>query len=136
MGGISEENRRRIASALCLGGLALILVGVSLVLQEQYAPAKAKVQGAEPGRFTNLALAEKIQQVLFWVLMLAGIFGLSTFAFLRWSRQYRKWLLRRPRPPTVVEDVWAMHRLPEEEPWPDDDQAPPPDQGENGAPPG
>lgn len=69
-----------------------------------------------------------LQAVLFWLLVLIGIFAICTVAFLRWSRSFRKFVLARPRPPTPADDVWSMHRLPEEaigrEPPPDPNQKP------------
>jgi hypothetical protein len=47
------------------------------------------------------------------VVVLVLIFMVSSLAFLRWSRRFRRMLLRKPHPPTVSDDVWAMHKLPE-----------------------
>ncbi|HON65166.1 MAG TPA: hypothetical protein PLS23_01620, partial [Phycisphaerae bacterium] len=57
--------------------------------------------------------ARAIWQLLFWLLILTFIFLVSTTAFLRWSRHFRRSLLRKPHEPTPSEDVWAMHKLPE-----------------------
>mgnify|MGYP001229591182 CR=1 FL=1 len=47
------------------------------------------------------------------VVVLIIIFIVSSLAFLRWSRSFRRWVFHKPRPPTPSEDVWAMHKLPE-----------------------
>ena len=52
---------------------------------------------------------------LFLLVVLVGIFLVSSFAFLRWSKHFRRRVFRGPAGPTPAEDVWAMHRLPEEE---------------------
>jgi uncharacterized membrane protein YbaN (DUF454 family) len=61
-------------------------------------------------------LIHVVRSVLFWTLVLAGVFAVATFAFMRWSRRYRKWLLQKPPLPTPDSDVWQKHRLPDEEP--------------------
>lgn len=115
MAGVSEENRRRVARAICFLGIALILVGIAIVLHHrtQLPDQDPPAAGGESSR--NKQLAHAIQQVLFWVIVLMGIFGLSSYAFLRWSRRFRGWVFHRPHPPTVADDVWSRHRLPEED---------------------
>jgi len=117
MAGVAEENRRRIAAALCLLGVGLILTGAVLILQHRVniGAGQGPLPRVSDAR-DNVLIAQAIQRVLFWVLVLVGVFGVSTFAFLRWSRRFRNWLLSRPHPPTPAEDLWAMHRLPDEPP--------------------
>lgn len=117
MAGVAEENRRRIAAALCLLGAGLILAGVAVILQHRatVGTEQTLLSDASANR-DNVFVAQAIQKVLLWVLVLMGIFGVSTFAFLRWSRRFRNWLLYRPHPPTPADDIWAMHRLPDEPP--------------------
>jgi hypothetical protein len=75
---------------------------------------------------TRQAMGRTLQYVLYTVLILAGIFVVSSYAFLRWSRRYKRWLLRSPSKPTPHEDVWQMHKLPPElteDEQPDSDDA-------------
>jgi hypothetical protein len=58
--------------------------------------------------------AKMIQQMLFYLLVLVGIFSISIYAFKLWSRRFRQSLFHKPLSPTPSSDVWAMHRLPEE----------------------
>lgn len=120
MAGVEEQSRRRVATVLTLVGLGLILTGTALLLYQHHQiqrsshPTPHAVE--EPG---SLALAHAIQRALFLLILLVGVFAVASYAFIRWSRRYRQWLLRTPPPATPDEDVWAMHRLPDEE---DEDQ--------------
>jgi len=115
MAGVEEAHRQRIALVLLLIGTALLLAGVAMVLQHQntlHTPQAKSVTSQAPE--AKLRVAQILKESLFALLVLVIIFGTGTFAFLRWSRRFRQRLLRRPRPPTPSEDVWAMHRLPDE----------------------
>lgn len=121
MAGVEEENRRRFALLLIALGGVLILTGISLgihhhylirVSQELVTPGgSSPVPAVELDRKTQ---ARIYQQVLFVLLILVGILSVSLYAFRVWSRRFRQSLLRKPAPPSPSEDVWAMHRLPEE----------------------
>ena len=117
MAGVAEEDRGRLAGILCIGGLLFVLLGAFLTWQHSVEEFESVTSG--PGPLPdNKATARMLEGVLFWLLVLIGIFTVCTLAFLRWSRRFRKLLLARPRPPTPVDDVWSMHRLPEEAPGP------------------
>jgi len=111
MAGVAEENRQRIAAALVLAGCGLILTGLALVLQYRHRMEAAQSYVHQASTEQNVLLAHTIKRVLFWLLILVGVFSVSTFAFLRWSRRFRRWLLRKPRPPTPAEDLWARQDL-------------------------
>jgi hypothetical protein len=57
-------------------------------------------------------LSQTIRYVLFLIVVLVGIFVISSFAFLRWSRRFRSHIFHEPSVPTPAEDAWAMHQLP------------------------
>ena len=101
MAGVAEESRRRIAAALILLGCGLILTGLALVLQYRHRMEATQSYIHQASTDQNVVLAHTMKQVLFWLLILVGVFSVSTFAFLRWSRRFRRWLLRR-RPALVV----------------------------------
>ncbi len=134
MAGVAEENRRRIGKALCLLGAGLILAGVALVLQHRGTIASSQKPAPGGPANSNILFAQAIRQVLFWLLVLMGIFGVSTFAFLRWSRRFRNWMLCQPHPPTSADDVWAMHRMPGEPPADAGPRREPRDPGSGGSP--
>jgi hypothetical protein len=103
------QYRHRLA---CAGAL---LIGAASALR------------AEPltSRPTDTTSRGVVQYALFLMVVLVGIFLVSSFAFLRWSKHFRRRVLRKPADPTPAEDVWAMHRLPEEEPDdPDEEERP------------
>lgn len=112
MAGVEERYRRRIAFVLVLVGLALILTGFALVVHH-----RGEVVAAEQPSPISASRENRINAMkwlLFWLVIFVIIFAASSFAFLRWSRHFRNTLLRPPRPPSPSEDVWAMHRLPED----------------------
>lgn len=111
MAGISEFHRRRVALVLVILGAGLILLGFGVVAFQQVPyemPSKASHV------LTPEAKVELMRQLLFWSLVFVLIFTVSTYAFLRWSRHFRRLILRGPRQATPSEDVWSMHRLPED----------------------
>jgi hypothetical protein len=55
------------------------------------------------------------RQVFFWAGVLLFIFFTSAWVIIRFSKRYRSYLLRERPPPTPSEDVWRMHRLPDDE---------------------
>jgi hypothetical protein len=114
MAGVAEEDRGRLAGILCIGGLLFVLAGVFLTLQHHYDLYESVASGPGPMP-DNKATARMLQAMLFWLLVLIGMFTICTVAFLRWSRRFRKYLLARPHPPTPADDVWSMHRLPQED---------------------
>ena len=112
MAGVEESNRRRIAVVLALMGGGLILAGLALGVH-QFAQTEAAQPQTGPG-VKPVADARAIRSILFLLLILVGVFGVASLAFLRWSRSFRRWLLRKPSPATPDGDVWSMHRLPED----------------------
>lgn len=56
-------------------------------------------------------------------LLLVCLFLSATFVLVRGMRRVQRSLWRRPRTPTVSDDVWAMHKLPEDLLWPPDEAA-------------
>ncbi len=113
MAGVGEEFRGRIAAILVGVGCLLIVVGLYFAFQQQrdIAAGSGIVPGSVPRE--TVATARAIQVVLVGALVLVGIFAIASLAFLRWSRHYRRRLLRQPAPPTPSDDVWAMHQVPD-----------------------
>ena len=116
MAGVSEHNRQRIALAMVLLSMCLILIGFGIIIAQNMTmevpgpPASRPAHGTAARKTDALAL----RWILLWLPIFGLIFVVSTLAFLRWSRNFRRWIFRKPRPPTPSEDVWAMHKLPEE----------------------
>ena len=106
-----DLSRSRVTLTIATAVVLVILFAAIWSLPDVPAP--------QPGATTDPAAAAEarvLRYVLFLVIILVGIFFVSAFAFLRWSRHFRRTLLRRPSPPTPSSDVWAMHRLPDDEP--------------------
>ena len=136
MAGVEEQYRRRIAYLLMGVGMFFLLSGVALVVDNYLDIQSRTIRMQSPTTHPHTTQpdtvqpsdtppvvsaqtkvqANAMQRFLFWLLVLAGIFFIGLLAFLRWSRSYRRWVLHEPASPTPAEDVWAMHRLPDEEP--------------------
>jgi len=129
MAGVLEEHRRRLALGLSLVGICLVLVGFWLIVQHQ-SELDERLPQQTLSAEQRVQLAKQLRTVLFFLVLLVGIFSISVFAFLRWSRNFRRVLLRRPNPPTEASDVWAMHKLPEEEPPVEEPPGPEPEKPE------
>ena len=123
--GIDEENRTRIALVLALIGVILIVGGLAIAVMNG---GHHQIVGPPAPTLPPRTLAHKLTEILFLLVVLVGILMVSTFALVRWTRRYRKWLLHRPQPPTPSSDVWAMHKLPSEE------EPPPAEPGEESPP--
>ncbi len=113
MAGVAEVHRRRIAMLLVLLGIGLILTGFALIISHQHELEEASQPETQPAPREEQARA--MGELLVWLMVLVVIFGAGLLAFLRWSRRYKAWILRNPQPPSPSDDVWAMHRLPEED---------------------
>lgn len=59
-------------------------------------------------------LAPALSVFLLTGLLLALVFLLASYVLVRVSRRIRRSIDWRPAAPTAAEDVWAMHRLPED----------------------
>ncbi|NLX23470.1 MAG: hypothetical protein GXY55_17605 [Phycisphaerae bacterium] len=114
MAGVDEKSRRWVASVLALVGIGLILAGIALLVQHER-QLEGPLNPPPTVSIEHRTAAQAIQRVLVLVLVLFGIFSVVSYAFLRWSRRFRQWLLYKPRPATPDSDVWAMHRLPAED---------------------
>ena len=118
MAGVQAQKRRRIALLLMGLGLFFILLGVGLGAHhcETLAESREGFSGSTVSttQLSRDQQANVLRQVLFLVVVLVGILGVSLYAFKVWSRRFRQMLLRKPAPPTPNEDVWAMHRLPDD----------------------
>lgn len=123
----------------CRGWIVLPLMLVFLHLILMAGVAMADSQGPGPGNEAaasqpattpdQQALGRTLRNVLYILLVLVVLFAVSSYAFILWSRRYKRWLLRHPTQPTPHQDVWPMHKLPPEltesdetEPEKDDDR--------------
>lgn len=123
MAGVEENRRQRIALILVLIGAGLIILGFVLSLDQQEEMETVAKPTTTMSAEQRSSWAQAIRQFLFLMLVILGVFSVGTLAFLRWSRRFRQWLLRKPPAATPDGDVWAMHRLPE-----DEDSQPPPEE--------
>ena len=98
----SDDRRQQVAKALLLVGLGMVLAGTALIVHHR--ASTAAIPTSQPGQADARSRVEDqakaLRVILFYLPVFAGIFGVSTFAFLRWSRRFRKWVFYEPRPPT------------------------------------
>jgi hypothetical protein len=64
------------------------------------------------------------RQTFFWAIVLVLIFFLAALVIIRFTLRYRAYLFRERQKPTPSEDVWQMHRLPEDDVGPQDESLP------------
>lgn len=107
-----DNLRPRIAvllvAALVILGLASVTV--HMFRQQTSGPASTRPLSDEEKAALRARASPPVWTTLLSVgVAFAGL--LAVYVFLRWSRVYRSRLLRRPTPPTPVDDVWSMHRL-------------------------
>ena len=119
MAGVEESSRKRVALAVLLVGIVLILIGAGAILYQLHLVAMRDPGFVPPAAGGSLPVAVVIQRVLFLLLLLVLVFCVATLAFMRFSRRFRQWLFRRPLPPTPADDVWVTHRLPPDLDGPD-----------------
>ena len=55
-----------------------------------------------------------LRAALYLFLLILGL-SVCLFVLLRASRRYRERLLHKPTKPTAVPDIWAMHKVPEDD---------------------
>lgn len=113
MSDLAESDRLKIAYVLLGVGLVLTLLGFALLFYNQPIVPDQPSPTTQVAEISRETKARALRQMLFWLVVLVVIFIFSTTAFLRWSRHFRRSILRKPQPPTPSEDVWAMHKLPE-----------------------
>ncbi len=110
-----EEYRRRIIvfTTVLVG---IFLLAGALVLYVEYAsqeqPTEKEVQPLTSK--DKMELSQLLKKILYLLGLILIIFFFGLWAIVRWSRRFRQFLLREPPEATPVEDVWAMHRLPDE----------------------
>lgn len=62
----------------------------------------------------TVATQPYLRAALYLFLLILGL-ALCFFALIRLGRRYRERLLHQPDKPTPVQDIWAMHKLPEDD---------------------
>lgn len=111
---IPDSYRRWIAVLAAIVAAALLVAGWSLMIDlVRPAPPGEDVAATQPISPDTAQDARRVRAVLFYAMVLVGIFLIGSFAFLRWSRRFRRMVLQKPHDPSPADDVWAMHRLPE-----------------------
>ena len=106
---VVESRRRHFAVILLLAGVLLIIFGIATILL--YHPATTGI----PTAAHRTPSKQNLLRLLYLLVLLILVFTISTVAFLRWSRGFRRLILRKPPAPTPADDVWQMYRLPAEE---------------------
>ena len=84
-------------------------------------PTTAQFDGSTSQPATSLSESQRLVRwrlVFFWAIVVVLIFFIAALVIIRFSLRYRAYLFREPNRPTPSEDVWQMHRLPEEEEGP------------------
>ncbi len=113
--GASDGDRRRAAILLLFAGMMLVVLAAFAYVsweRKRLPPPTTQLTEARKAE-----LRSRIRAPLRVVIAATGLmflFVILGYAFLAWSRAYRARLMRPPSPPTPVEDLWSLHKLPEE----------------------
>lgn len=109
-----SERYRRLAGLVLLAiGLAFLAVSVVIVTRRSCdAPHVWPVGSGDSA--TAVAQARYVLWGLLLLVVVVLGFIVAALAMVRWSRRFRANLLRRRRPATPYDDIWSMHRLPDE----------------------
>ncbi len=91
-------------------------IGLSFILQ------RSAPDGAPLSESTEID-ARALAIFLLYLLIFVLVFLVATYAILRASRRFRESLAKRKPEHTDAGDVWAMHRLPEDNEADDEDAA-------------
>ena len=82
--------------------------------QQPATRATVTAAASGPSRLSRKMKARRLYEVLTYTLVIFIAFLTGTFAIVRFSRRYHRFLASRPSTPTQSADVWAMHRVPDE----------------------
>ena len=109
----SERYRRLAGLVLLVIGLVFLVVCVVIVTRRS-----CDVPNVWPAASGDSATAVAQARYVLWGLLLLVVVVLgvtaTALALVRWSRRFRARLLRRRRPAPPYDDIWRMHRLPDE----------------------
>ncbi len=129
---VSENNRGRSRAALLvfLAGVILLLWAVgNLAYRSSVTTPNPPEESRDSNRSTDNDNVDSVgktppdRREVAWaagtfLVVGAGLvllFLLGSYVLIRSSRNYQARLARRRNPPSPVEDVWAMHKLPQED---------------------
>jgi hypothetical protein len=113
-GSTSQQRLRAGYAVFILGTFILLSAWVLWVMRGVESPGDATVRGEklEPPSPDQLVPALNVGMLLIGVVLVLVLF-ISVIAFIRISRNYRSYLLKKAVKPTPTSDVWRMHKIPE-----------------------
>ena len=118
----TPDSYRRWFAVIAAIMVALLLVAGWSLLIDLTRPAVPgdDVATSQPISPEKAQDARRMRAILFYLMVLVGVFLVASFAFLRWSRRFRHVVLQKPHDPSPDDDVWSMHRLPDSDDEPPD----------------
>lgn len=128
--GRTKRNRLLQAAILLLSVVAAWLNGSPVRAAAPHVstsilatPPTAEVTTTRPSHPKDDIRYQRWRVTLTWTLVILIAFVTAAAAIVTFSRGFRRWLGREPKTPTASDDVWAMHKPPENVPDLDDDDA-------------
>jgi hypothetical protein len=115
---VKLTDKRRIAMGLLLIGGLLVLISVVTTLNQQAERRRIEVKRPPASRPASLREPERSVLARYWLAAAGGlvvVFLMGTWAMVRFRRRMVALITAKPAPPTPSDDVWQMHKLPEDD---------------------
>jgi len=115
---VKLTDKRRIAIGLLLIGGLLLLISVVTALNQQAERRQIEVRRPTGSRPASLQEPHETVLARYWLAAAGGlvlVFLLGTWAMVRFRRRMVALITAKPAPPTPSDDVWQMHKLPEDD---------------------
>lgn len=119
-----QERRRRIAYGLLLFGALCLLVSVTTVMKSRAERERLEVRPVSAAAPTTQLYEIRPLLARYWLATagaLVAVFLIASLAMTRFRRRLIAMITAKPAPPSASEDVWQMHKLPEDQPDQDDE---------------
>jgi len=125
---LNLRERRRMAFGLMLIGVVCLLGSVATVMHRRAELERLQARSTSQTRSVAAAPVDRptvARQWRYWLLAagaLTVVFLVASLAMARLRRRLIAYVTARPAPPTPADDVWQMHKVPEELLDQDDEQ--------------
>ncbi len=130
---MNSQRQKQIALALMLLGVLCLIISLGSLWWQRTDIEQYRIQPGGPHSTQTQLLSARTKLARSWLLAVGGLFILflvASLAMARFGRRFMAYITAKPAPPTPSDDVWRMHKVPEELPdegedsEPDDEEPP------------